>query len=249
MNVLIVEDEQHTARLLQEIIEKQGEFLVVEIVDSIVQAVNFLAKHQDKLDLMFFDIHLADGLSFEIFNHIEVSTPIIFCTAYDEYALKAIKSNGIDYILKPYEDQEIESALKKYESLVTRITPKYSSFLKSRNTYQQHFLCQSKEQTILIRAKNIVCFSYNNQNTYIYTFDRKRYHIFMKLEQLEAVVDPDSFFRINRQVIVSKNGVVSYEPYFNRKIILKLSIEVDERPIVSRLKVSDFKKWLISSQI
>lgn len=104
MNVLIVEDEAHTAALLQEIIEQDGQFMVVKHLESIVDTVDYLSKHQQNLDLLFFDIELADGQSFEIFKHVDITTPVIFCTAYDEFTLQAIKNNGIDYILKPFKE-------------------------------------------------------------------------------------------------------------------------------------------------
>lgn len=245
MNVLIVEDELHTAKLLKEIIEEDDSFLVLDIVESIEDAVAYLMKYQDNIDLLFFDIQLADGLSFEIFNHVDIFTPIIFCTAYDDYALSAIKNNGIDYILKPFRNNEIHKSLTKYQALVSKLNPKTPiTFRQEKTNYQQHFLSQFQERTIIIKLADIAYFSITNEITYLHTFENKKHPIYKKLEHIESVTNPDQFFRINRQMLISRNAIESYEPYFNRKIILHLSLRTEEKPIVSRLKVSDFKKWL-----
>lgn len=245
MNVLIVEDELHTAKLLKEIIEEDDNFLVVDIVESIVDTVAYLVKYQNNIDLLFFDIQLADGLSFEIFNHVDIFTPIIFCTAYDDYALKAIKNNGIDYILKPFRNNEIHESLTKYQTLVSKLTPKTPiTFSQDRTNYQQHFLSQFQERTIIIKLDDIAYFSIENEITYLLTFENKKYPIYKKLEHIVSVTNPDYFFRINRQMLVNRKTIQSYEPYFNRKIVLHLSVKTEEQPIVSRLKVSEFKKWL-----
>ena len=162
MNVLIVEDEAHTARLLQEIIEQDSDFMVTEILESVAEAVKYLGKYQNNLDLLFFDIQLADGLSFEIFKHADVTVPVIFCTAYDEYTLQAIKNNGIDYILKPFKEEEIHGALQKYKQLVANLQKKISSPINWKaddpKTYQQSFLTQSKEKTIVKRVEEVALY-------------------------------------------------------------------------------------------
>jgi len=245
MNVLIVEDELHTAKLLKEIIEEDDKFLVVDVIESIVDAVAYLVKYQKRIDLLFFDIQLADGLSFEIFNHVDIYTPIIFCTAYDDYALEAIKNNGIDYILKPFRNNEIHKSLAKYQTLVSKLKPKTPiTFSHEKANYQQHFLSQFQERTIVIKIADIAYFSITNEITYLHTFENKKYTIYKKLEHIETVINPDNFFRINRQMLISRKAIDSYEPYFNRKIILHLSLKTEEKPVVSRLKVSEFKKWL-----
>lgn len=245
MNILIVEDELHTANLLKEIIEESGDFLVVKMVESIVDAVDYLVKHQQNLHLLFFDIELSDGLSFEIFNHVDIITPVIFCTAYDEYAMKAIKNNGIDYILKPFRNEEINSALEKYKTLQANLSTKTSVvFNQLIPKFQQNFLSQFKDQTIVFKIEEIAYFSIQNEVTYLHSFSGKKSPVFKKIEYIESVCDPKQFFRINRQMLVNRDSIKSYQPYFNRKIVLSISAKVDEKPIVSRLKVSEFKKWL-----
>jgi DNA-binding LytR/AlgR family response regulator len=245
MNILIVEDETYTANLLKEIIEDSGDFLVVNIVESIVDAVDYLIKHQQNLDLLFFDIELSDGLSFEIFNHVDIITPVVFCTAYDEYSMKAIKNNGIDYILKPFRNEEINEALEKYKTLQANLKPKtIVEFNKLTPSFQQNFLSQFKDKTIVFKVDEIACFSIQNEVTYLHSFNAKKSPVYKKIDYIESVCDPKQFFRINRQMLVNRAAINSYQPYFNRKIILNISAKVDEKLIVSRLKVSEFKKWL-----
>jgi len=248
MNVLIVEDESHTALLLQEIIEQDSDFIVVKKLESVVEAIQYLSKHQKNLDLLFFDIQLADGHSFEIFKHIDVVVPVIFCTAYDEYAMNAIKNKGIDYVLKPIKEKEILEALNKYKKLITNLQssiPLPINFeTKESKLYQQNFLTQNREKTLIIKTEDIALFSLQNETVYLHTFENKKCPIFKKLDYIESVCDPNQFFRINRQMLVNREAVVSFEPYFNRKIMIKLQINTDEKVIVSRLKVTKFKEWL-----
>ncbi len=250
MNVLIVEDESHTAALLQELIEQDPEFIVTQTLESVAETVQYLSKYQQNLDLLFFDIQLADGHSFEIFKHIDIQVPIVFCTAYDEYSLQAIKNNGIEYVLKPFKDEEIRAALEKYKRLVSNLQPKsLASFkppISPQKTYQKNFLTQYREKSIVKRVEEVALFSVENENVYLYTFEGEKFPLFKKLEYIESVCDPEQFYRISRQMLVNRLAVQSFEPYFNRKIVLELRITPEEKAIVSRLKVSDFKKWLES---
>ncbi|MEL7341708.1 MAG: response regulator, partial [Bacteroidota bacterium] len=153
MNILIVEDEAHTAALLQSIIEEDSDFIVLDKLESIAETVPYLSKHQQNVDLLFFDIQLADGKSFEIFKHIDVDVPIIFCTAYDEYTLQAIKNNGIDYLLKPFKEAEIHKALQKYKRLRDRLHPPNPAPIQFRPSgvpqFQKSFLTQKREKTVI----------------------------------------------------------------------------------------------------
>ena len=248
MNVLIVEDEAHTAALLQEVIEQDSGFIVLEKLESVGETVQYLSKYQQNLDLLFFDIQLADGQSFEIFKHIDVVVPIIFCTAYDEYALQAIKSNGIDYILKPFKESEIHEALQRYKKLLTNFNTKNRSPIhfqvEERQQYQKIFLTHFGEKTVIIRVDDIALFSVENEAVYLYTLEGRKYPLFKKLEYIESVCDPGQFFRINRQMLVNQEAVLSFEQYFNRKILIELKVKTKQKPVVSRLKVTPFKEWL-----
>ncbi|MPS65706.1 MAG: DNA-binding response regulator [Chryseobacterium sp.] len=248
MNVLLVEDENYTAQMLQDVIESDKDFIVVKTLDSIVDTVACLAKYSQNIDLIFLDIHLSDGHSFEIFRHIDISIPIIFCTAYDEYALQAIKNNGIDYIMKPFEDQEILASLQKFKQLASRFKKKLNFEIPGEiskvSAYQGSFLAQQKDKTIVVFAENIAMFAIEQDVVYLYTFDRKRYPVFKNMEYIESISDPRIFFRINRQMLINRNAVITIQPYFNRKVILELKVNPEENAIVSRLKVSLFKEWL-----
>ncbi|MEM6395840.1 MAG: LytTR family DNA-binding domain-containing protein [Bacteroidota bacterium] len=249
MNVLIVEDELHTSNLLKEIIEQDRDFMVVNQIESVEETVGYLSKYQQNIDLLFFDIQLADGKSFEIFKHIDVITPVVFCTAYDSYTLEAIKNNGIDYVLKPFKEVEIRSALDKYKRLLQSLAQKQKASpvqfpRESTQAYQSHFLSQLRDKSIVIKAEDVALFIVENEVVYLYTLDGKKYPIFKKLEYLEEVCDPQKFFRVNRQMLIHRSSITGFEPYFNRKVVVSVSIKLSKQIVVSRLKVSPFKKWL-----
>lgn len=248
MNILIVEDEAHTASLLKEIIEQDAKYLVTEVLESVIDAVEYLNKYQANLDLLFFDIQLADGQSFEIFKHVDVTVPVVFCTAFDEYTLQAIKNNGIDYVLKPFKEEEIHTALARFQKLLGRLSAKNRTPIQfpeeQTKTYQQSFLTQFREKTIIKRIEEIALFTVENETVYLYSFSGERLPVFKKMEYIESVCDPRQFFRINRQMLVHRRAVLSFEPYFHRKVILELKVKPADPAVVSRLKVSAFKQWL-----
>lgn len=248
MNVLVVEDELHTSKLLKEIIEQDESFIVTACVESIAEAVQYLNKHQQKLDLMFLDIELADGHSFEIFRNLDVKIPVVFCTAYDEFTLQAIKNNGIDYILKPFKDEDIHTALGKFKTFSNAFRSKELLPVQFPPTteYQQCFLTQYRDKTLVKYVKDIALFRIENETVYLHTFSGEKFPVFKNLEYLESVCDPKQFFRINRQMLVNKNAVVSLQPYFHRKMMVELSVELTEKPLVSKTKVSKFLSWLES---
>lgn len=248
MNILIVEDEQYTAELLKEVIEQDKVFSVVNMLASIEETVHFLRKNSSDIQLMFLDIELADGHSFEIFKHIDLSIPIIFCTAYDEYTLEAIKNNGIDYILKPFKNQEVHQALEKYKKLIDTIKNTVIHQLdmldSASSSYQERFLTQYRERSMIIEPKDIALFSIEYATVFIYTNNGKKYPLYKSMDYFESVCNPKYFYRINRQMLVHKKAIRSFDLYPNRKILLNLTIPFMKKVIVSRLKVSDFKKWL-----
>ena len=246
MNVLIVEDESHTASLLKEIIEKNPDFMVIQLLESVTETVAYLGKYQQNIDLVFLDIELADGQSFEIFKHIDVQIPVIFCTAYEEYTLQAIKNNGIDYVLKPFQEDEIAQALSKYTRLRSNFQEKGPISFSTANpsAYQQHFLTQHREKSLVKKVSNTALFLLEHETLFLYTLDGERFPLYKKLEYVESVCDPQQFFRINRQMLINRTVVLGIEPYFNRKVVVHLSISLPEKAVVSRLKVSAFKQWL-----
>jgi DNA-binding LytR/AlgR family response regulator len=251
MNVLIVEDEIKIAQLLKELIESKPDFIVASILDSIESTVSYLNKNKDKIDLMFLDIQLADGLSFEIFNHIQLNIPIIFCTAYDEYVLQAFKSNGIDYILKPFEDDDIFNSLEKIKKLKNSFSKhslnnieKIQSLFTEKKSYQKSIIVNVGEKLIPITIDDIFLFHLENEVIRIYSSDNKKYYIFKRMDEIESILDDKIFFRINRQMIINRNAIKEIEPFFNRKVIVKTNIPLSEKAIVSRLKVKPFLDWL-----
>lgn len=248
MNVLIVEDELHTSKLLKEIIEQDENFLVTERLESIAEAVQYLSSHQSKIDLIFLDIQLADGHSFEIFSHIEITVPVIFCTAYDEFTLQAIKNNGIDYILKPFKEEDIHAALQKYQRLAQTFRQRAAPSLQFpvSGEYQHSFLTPYRDKTLVKNVKDIALFFIEWETVYMYTFSGEKFPLFKNLEYIESVCNPQQFFRINRQNLINRDAVLSIEPYFNRKIIIQTNLKHTKNLIVSRLKVTAFKEWLES---
>jgi DNA-binding LytR/AlgR family response regulator len=251
MNVLIAEDEIKIAQLLKELIESKPDFIVVSIQDSIESTVSYLNKNKDKIDIMFLDIQLADGLSFEIFNHIQLNIPIVFCTAYDEYVLQAFKSNGIDYILKPFEDDDIFNSLDKIKKLKNSLSKdslnnikKIQSLFTEKKSYQKSIIVNVGEKLIPIAIDDISLFHLENEVIRIYSSDNKKYYIFKRMDEIESILDDNIFFRINRQMIINRKSIKEIEPFFNRKVIVKTNIPLSEKAIVSRLKVKPFLSWL-----
>lgn len=241
-NVLIIEDEPSTAELLKELIESRSGHRVVETLERVDTAVQYLKDHQKNLDIIFLDIHLADGESFHIFKEIDVQTPVIFCTAYDEYLLKAFKHNGIDYILKPFKQSDIQEALAKFESLKLNFAS--SEQHGQENSSRRSFLVHYREKTIPIAVEQIAVVLISEGITYLYNLNGDSFHLAKTMDEVQEGLPIDDFYRVNRQMIVNRNAVAEIEPYFNRKVIVKLNINLPEQVVVSRLKVSPFMKWL-----
>ncbi|MBN2821052.1 MAG: response regulator transcription factor [Bacteroidales bacterium] len=254
MKVLIIEDEPHNAQTLSEIVvQVRPDSIILEILESIEQALKYLTNPNNKPDLIFADIQLADGLSFEIFSRIKIKCPIIFCTAYDQYTLQAFKTNGIEYILKPVKEEDVEAAFIKYETLKESLKPdnEIVNLLKQAFNQKERFktsiLVHYKESFIPIAVNKIAFFVVENEILYIQTFDNQRYPVFKSITEIESNVDPSVFFRINRQVLLNKNAIKEVQPYFNRKVIIKTDVRTNEQLIVSRLKVTEFMNWIEQS--
>jgi two-component system, LytTR family, response regulator LytT len=255
MRILIIEDEPHNAGILSEIIlQLKPNAIILEILESINQAVRYLSNKDNTYpDLIFTDIHLADGLSFEIFSKTKIRCPIIFCTAYDQYTLQAFKTNGIEYILKPIKEEDIKKAFAKYDTLKEFLIPTNDivNLLKQsfshKEGYKTSILAHHKENFIPISVNKIVFFLVENEILYIHTLDNQRYPVFKTMSQIEPSVDPFLFFRINRQVLLNRNFIKEIQPYFNRKVIIKTTVSIKEQLIVSRLKVTEFMNWIEQS--
>jgi DNA-binding LytR/AlgR family response regulator len=193
------------------------------------------------------DVQLADGESFEIFTMTEINVPVIFCTAFDDYILRAFKNNGIDYILKPFKESDIENALLKVEGLRSSLSKGKSNLSKTASTpkkLQQTFLVRKLEKMIPIDISKIALFHLYNEQLNLYSLTGEKFTMFKTMDELESTVDSSGFYRINRQMIVNRNAVKDIEPYFNRKVIVNFDFTTPKKAIVSRLKVTPFLEWL-----
>lgn len=252
MRVVIVEDEweacEHLTSLLMEI---DGSIEVVRKIDTVKQAVSYFAGNE-KVDLVFMDIHLADGISFDIFREVDFDLPIIFTTAYDQYAIKAFKLNSVDYILKPLIKDELEQALQKYKKQVSgqglqskiSLSELMQGFMQENRQYKSTFLVQFKDSLYPIATKDFGGFYIDQGIVRGITFTGKFYSINQTIEQLENDIDPDEFYRVNRQIILSRKAIVKVDYYFNGKLKLQTDPVIGEDIIVSKAKAKDFKDWL-----
>ena len=248
MNCLIVEDEKVAAERLVGLIKNYDPSIdVTEIVQSVRLAVQWLNTHQAP-DLIFMDIQLADGLSFEIFEQTIVKTPVIFTTAYDEYALKAFKVKSIDYLLKPIDPDELKNAIEKFKE---NNSPKeipaqvFDSIMHSlTKKYKNKFVINVGEHIKLFTTEDIQCFYSIEKCTFLQNKSGRDYGINYSLDQLEDLLDPAQFFRVNRKFIVSISAISDIISYSNSRLKVKLNSNESDDLIVSREKVQDFKKWL-----
>ncbi|PRP66308.1 LytR/AlgR family response regulator transcription factor [Nonlabens agnitus] len=257
MKILIVEDEKPAARRLTRMLEKI-EMQASANVHSVKEAVDYLSSNTAP-DLIFLDIQLSDGLSFEIFEHVQVDSAIIFTTAYDEYALKAFKLNSIDYLLKPIDAEELEQAVDKYklrfresdnsQSTVANINPadlqQIAALLTNQTTsYKNRYTVKVGEHIKLFTADEIQLFYSENKGTYINLLNGRNYLIDSKLEHVETELDPKKFFRISRQAIVSIDSINDIVAYTNSRLKVKISSFDEFDLVVSRERVKEFKGWL-----
>jgi len=249
MKIIIIEDEKPAARLLKRRVEKLG-FEVSEMLHSVEESVVWLQENSAP-DLIFLDIQLSDGLSFEIFNQVEISSAIIFTTAYDEYVLKAFKLNSIDYLLKPVDEEELKFALDKFEkqfqSSQTSIDIDSIKKLFSTNKtqdFKERYSIKIGNSIKIIETENIECFFSENKASFIHTKENKNYLVDYSLEKIEEQLDPKKFFRINRSQIIRIDSIKEITVYSNSRLKIILQTYNESELIVSREKVTDFKKWL-----
>ncbi len=250
MNVLIIEDEKPSARRLKRMlasIQVQAEVMLHSVEESITWF-----KNNEHPDLIFLDIQLSDGLSFEIFETIDIKSAVIFTTAYDEYALQAFKLNSIDYLLKPIDADELEKAVKKYQDRVPKkqaVTIDFNDIKKLLvnpidREYKKRFSVKVGQHLKLINIEDIECFYSENKGTYVYTTEGRSYLLDTTLELLENELEPQMFFRINRKFFVNINAIKDMVSYTNSRVQIKLNSYNDDEVIVARERVKDFKAWL-----
>lgn len=250
MNVIIIEDEKPSARRLKRMLNTLG-IEAETMLHSVEESIAWF-KNNEHPDLIFLDIQLSDGLSFEIFESIDIKSAIIFTTAYDEYALKAFKLNSIDYLLKPIDDDELAVAVKKYQERTTEkqaVTLDFNDIKKLLinpidREYKKRFSVKVGQHLKLINIDEIECFYSENKGTYLHTKDGRNYLLDTTLEHLENELEPQNFFRINRKFFVSINAIKDMVSYTNSRLQIKLNSYKEQDVIVARERVKDFKAWL-----
>lgn len=256
LRALLIEDEKPAAAKLERLIKQYDEAIqITGPIESIHDAVSTLQADKDAFDLLFLDIQLVDGKSFEIFNQIKIDVPIIFTTAYDEFAIEAFKHNSIDYILKPYNFDAIKTALDKFYRINSHKTQAKAEtkidlslieqlLNKSEKQYKKRFMARKGDKLKAVETENIKLFYADDRDVYLITMDNKRYAVNQKLEEIDGLVDPTRFFRVNRSFLVHFNGIKEVIAYSNSRLKLDVDFKYDKDIIVSREKVNIFKLWL-----
>ena len=252
MNIILIEDEVKTAKALgQLILSIRPDIQILSYIQSVDGAIKYLSEN-DQPDLIFMDIQLADGLCFEIFKSVEVVSPVIFCTAFDDYAIEAFKSNGIDYVLKPFSRESIALAIKKAGELKNffqrnkKNLPDFD-YLLTRTGEQagkSSFLVFKNNKYMTVQTEKIAYFFIKNETPTIMTFEKGEYHITQSLDEVSKLLSPHQFFRINRQYLVNFSAIKEAEHYFSRKLILKLAVPTEEKLLVGKDKATTFLSWL-----
>ena len=250
MKIVIIEDEKVTAKdLKRTLLAVEPDVEIAALLHSVEDAIDYFKEHEDT-DLIFSDIQLGDGLSFEIFKKMEHQVPIIFCTAYNDYFSEAFEATGIDYILKPFNKAAIEKALAKYAALEKRFTRSNENFkeqlslLETRITPKKSaVIIRQRDKIIPLESAAIALFFSENGYTYAYTFSQEKFIVNENLEVLENYFTP-SFFRANRQYLVNRKAIIDATHHFNRKIIVNLNVPFKEQILVGKLKNTQFVEWL-----
>jgi len=249
MKILITKDEQLAARGLARLLtELDKNVEVIQTIDSVEDAVNFL-QSDEKTELIFMDIQLADGLSFDIFDQLKITTSVIFTAAYDQYALKAFKVNSVDYILKNIEEKDLKSALEKFRQLLRSngktmdYGPLIEAIRTGKETFKKRFLVKTASRLTFVLTDDIAYFFSNNGNIFLVTRQGDRFLIESALDEIEKQLNLSFFFRINRKMILSLECIVKIEPFVNNRFTLTTKPPFEEETIVSRQRSAEFKNW------
>jgi two-component system response regulator LytT len=256
MTTIIIEDEKPAARLLQRKLEKLNVQVRV-MLHSVEESIAWFSENTHP-DLIFLDIQLSDGLSFEIFEHFgkaqcEIKSAVIFTTAYDEYALRAFKLNSIDYLLKPIDEDDLEVAVSKFKARLPVVKEtlqldfeQIKKMLSNpfEKTFKKRFTVKIGQHLKVISTDEIECFFSENKGTYLHTFDNRNYLIDTTLELLEQELDPKDFYRVSRKFIIPLKSIREIVVYSNSRLKVILPTYKDDEVVVSREKVADFKTWI-----
>lgn len=250
MKIIIIEDEAPALnRIKKMVLELQPNAIILATADSIESAI-IAIKDNPETDLLLMDIELADGQSFEIFNRINIKCPVVFTTAYDEFALKAFKVNSIDYLLKPIDKNELKLALEKFKSIhqnksnTESLKQMLEQINLNNNTKKERFLVKMGDRLISVSTNEIAYFNSKDKLTFLVTKNSNKYVVDYTLEELNLLLDSTNFFQLNRQFIAAFSSIINIHTYFNGKLKIQLSPTIDEEVIVSREKANDLKTWL-----
>lgn len=251
MNILIIEDEIAAANDLAETIQRvQPGAVLTETLPSVEKSISYLKDNASKIDLIFSDIHLNDGLAFEIFSHVHVNVPVIFCTAYDQYALKAFQSNGIHYILKPYSDTEIENAFTKLKTLSAKNDNSGALnmdavrlFIEKEKQKTKTILIYHKDRILPIPLEKVNIFYIQDEAVMAQVEGGHNYVVNYTLDKAQEICG-DAFYRTSRRHLVNRDYIAHAVQYFNRRLLLKTKTDFPEQLLVSKEKSSEFLKWL-----
>jgi DNA-binding LytR/AlgR family response regulator len=254
IKAVIIEDEQLIAKELQfKISDIAADVEIIQFLPSLKTAFKWFMENAEP-DLIFADIQLSDGISFEIFKRYNLKCPVIFTTAYDEYAIQAFKVNGIDYLLKPVDNEDLKKAIDKSREIITskaeypqdfhNLISLISNPDSLKNKYKEQFIVSHLKKWIPVAVRDIACF-YRDSINYIYTFSGDKYMLdFATLEEVEELLDPRLFYRSNRQSIININAIQSVKPHENQKLTLTLKPPLKLEFDISREKAPSFKKWI-----
>jgi DNA-binding LytR/AlgR family response regulator len=250
MNVIIIEDEKPSARRLQRMLKTLA-FEAETMLHSVEESIDWFQNNEHP-DLIFLDIQLSDGLSFEIFEAIDINSAVIFTTAYDEYALQAFKLNSIDYLLKPIDDDDLKNAVEKFKGRSSRkqaVSLDFNDIKKLlvnpiERDYKKRFSVKVGQHLKLINIEDIECIYSENKGTYAYTSEGRNYLLDQTLDQLEAELEPHVFFRVSRKFYININAIRDMLSYTNSRLQIKLNRFNEHEIIVARERVKDFKNWL-----
>jgi len=252
MKALLIEDEPYAVQQVQSLLaELAPNIKLIAVLDSIQSTVEWFSAHPSP-DLVFMDVHLADGSCFEIFTHIKLNAPVVFITAYDQYALEAFRVNGLDYLLKPLKKKDLERSLDRFYGISAK-NPGYVDFeriarevLQQTGQYQRRLLIRYGQQYTIIDIADVAYFYADSKDTLICTFNRRTYPADQNLEQLQNILPPEEFFRVNRKILVNIKAITSMTSYSRSRIKLHLDPPFEGNIIVSTEKTPGFKNWLTS---
>ena len=247
MRVVIIEDETAAAQNLTAILRKVcPDVEIVEALDTVVDSVEFF-RSKPELDLVFMDIHLADGSSFRIFDSVEISVPIIFTTAYDQYAIEAFKVNSIDYLLKPINEEGVKRAINKWQRLTSVERNEYSERVNEvaqNRPAEQTFLVHFRDKIIPLKSEDVAFFHTFEERVTAYCHNGEKYQVDQTLESLHSKLPSSDFFRANRQFILSRKVVKDISVWFGSRLSANLTLDTPEKIIIPKARVHEFKAWL-----